>query len=611
MKAIGVRQLATWMGLLLTLGYIASAAAAPPNVIAFQGQMLGAAGTPLPDGTYSTTFRLYDQKVGGTPLWAESKSVTVARGTFSTALGDTQAFPPTLLFDQPYFLGVQVGLDPEMTPRLALASVPYARSVVEQAPGASGPATVEGSPLAGISRAKAGYARQAGSKDTTGGNADFRAVDPGQTITLFDAQGPGIVQRFWCTIAPRANLNLHAQCILRMYWDGETTPSVEVPIGAFFGVGFGQQIDYTSLPLNENSGGYNSYWEMPFRQSARWTLTNLSNTRMDAFYYNIDYTAYDALPNDLQYFHAQWRRENPTSPGQNYTILNATGEGHYVGTALFMQNREGTSLWFLEGDEMFYMDGETTPSISGTGTEDYFSSGWYFDRGTYSAPYHGVVLKDTTKGRISAYRWHIEDSKPFHQSIRATIEHGTNNDTEGDYSSVAYWYQAEPHAPFPPLPSNPANLLPSDALPPYIIPNAIEGENLVPTAQASNGSVAAQDMSVFGALWSNDAQLWWQPAGSGATLTLHVPAPAAGQYTLTGYFTKARDYGTIQVKKGSQLLGSAINLYSPSVAPTGAVSLGTVSLDAGDNVITILVTGKDAASINYMVGLDAFVLTPS
>lgn len=586
----------------------AAALAAPPNVIAFQGQLLGPDAHPLPDGSYTVTFRLYGQKVGGAALWTEAKSVAVSRGLFATALGDTQPFPASLTFDTPYFLGVQVAGDPEMSPRLALASVPYALSA---SGGSSGPpgSPESGSPLAGLSRARPGRARQQGSRDTSGGNADFRAVAPGQTIALFDAQGPGVVRRFWCTIAPRANLNLHAQCVLRMYWDGEATPSVEVPIGAFFGVGFGQQVDYISLPLNETSGGYNCYWEMPFRQSARWTLTNMSDTRMDAFYYNIDYTAYDTLPPDMEYFHAQWRRENPTTRGKNYTILDARGEGHYVGTALFMQNRQGNGLGFLEGDEMFYMDGESSPSISGTGTEDYFSSGWYFDRGTYSAPYHGVVIKTADPSRISAYRWHIEDTKPFHQSMRATIEHGTNNDTQGDYSSVAYWYQKEPHAAFPPFPADPAALLPVDEYPPYKIPNAIEGESLVGSATASGGALSAQDMSSFGTDWSGDSQLWWRPAAAGATLNLHISAPAAGIYTLTGYFTKARDYGTVRLSKGGANIGPAINLYDPDVVPSGAVALGTVNLSAGDNVITVTVTGRDPASIGYMFGLDAFVLS--
>jgi hypothetical protein len=250
-----------------------------------------------------------------------------------------------------------------------------------------------------------------------------------------------------------------------MYWDDDLYPSVEVPIGDFFGVGFGQQVDFISMPLNETSGGYNCYWPMPFHKSARWTLTNLSSVRLDNFYFNIDFTAYDSIPDNQLQFHAQWRRENPTTPGQNYTILDTTGRGQFVGTALFMQGMNGRNLGFLEGNEMIYVDGEATASIIGTGTEDYFSSGWYFDHGPYSAPYHGLVIKDQQRARVSAYRWHIEDAMPYTKSIRVTIQHGDRNRAQADYSSVAYFYQAGPALAPPPLPQNPNDLLATGVAP--------------------------------------------------------------------------------------------------------------------------------------------------
>lgn len=470
------------------------------------------------------------------------------------------------------------------------------------------PSAVMGSPLAGLAMAHSGTPMQEGSWDRSGGNADMRAVQPGETLTLFDAQGPGIVRRLWVTIAPRINPEIMRQTILRMYWDGETTPSVEVPIGDFFGVGFGQQVDFQSLPLNETSGGYNCYWPMPFHKSARWTLTNLSKHRIDAFYYNIDWTKYDRLEPNMRHFHAQWRRENPTSPDKNYTVLEATGEGHYVGTALFMQNRRGRGLGFLEGDEMVWVDGNTKPSLYGTGTEDYFSSGWYYDRGTYSALYHGVPIKDTTLGRVSSYRWHIEDAIPFKKSIRFTIEHGTNNDHEADYSSVAYWYQSEPHAPFPPLPKDPADLLAWIPPEPKKFPGAIEGEALISGATATKGDISQQEMDAWQGEWSAAGQLWWRDAGVGDVLTLNLPVKTAGTYDLIGHFTKAGDYGTIQVAVNGQKVGPEVNLYSATVAPSGPVPLGRVTLPAGNVPVTITITGKDAKSNGYLVGVDAFVL---
>lgn len=323
----------------------------------------------------------------------------------------------------------------------------------------------------------AGQAMHEGSWDRTGGNRDFiHNIAPGQTATLLDCQGAGIIHRFWMTISQQDTNYMLRQVILRMYWDNETEPSVECPLGDFFGVGFGRHADYISLPLNETSGGYNCYWPMPFHRHARWTLENRSNKPIRSFYYNIDFTAHNSLPGGLKQFHACWRRENPTDPRHNYTILEAEGDGTYVGTALFMQglNMAKNKLAFLEGDEMIYVDqpkpvpatpaewkhSEPVPQINGTGTEDYFCSGWYFNQGPYSAPYHGCIIKDQTNSIISAYRWHIEDAIPFHKNLRVTIEHGSGNQVVGDYSSVAYFYQSGPHKPYPPLPKDPADLLP-------------------------------------------------------------------------------------------------------------------------------------------------------
>jgi D-arabinan exo alpha-(1,3)/(1,5)-arabinofuranosidase (non-reducing end) len=332
------------------------------------------------------------------------------------------------------------------------------------------------SPLAALPLKHSGRAMHEGSWDRTGGNRDFLTVAPGQTVTLLDYQGAGIIHRFWMTISP-GNVQSLRQTILRIYWDNEKEPSVECPLGDFFGVGFGQEKDYVSLPLDETSGGFNCYWPMPFHKHARWTLENRSDKPIHAFYYNVDFTAYDSLPNDIQKFHACWRRENPTSPQHNYTILEAEGDGTYVGTALFMQglNMGQNKLAFLEGDEMIYIDQpnpnpptpkdwkhpEPVPQINGTGTEDYFCGGWYFRSGPYSAPYSGCVIKDDKNSRVSAYRWNIEDAIPFHKNIRVTIEHGSGDDTEADYSSVAYFYQSGPHEPYPPSPTNAADLLPS------------------------------------------------------------------------------------------------------------------------------------------------------
>jgi hypothetical protein len=466
--------------------------------------------------------------------------------------------------------------------------------------------------LDGLITPRGGKLRHFASTDRRGGNADFVGVAPGQTHTLMDYQGgPGIVRRWWITIAPRNNVAIQRQAIIRCYWDGEETPSVEVPVSDFFGMGFGEWRDFQSLPLNMTSGGYNCYWPMPFHKSARITLENRSNVRIDALYYNLDVETQKRLPKDTLYFHAQFRRSRPTEQGKPFVLLDTTGRGQYVGTLLSMQSMRGRGLGYLEGDEIVTVDGEATPSVVGTGTEDYFSSGWYYDTGVYSAPYHGVTIKDTDKGRVSTYRWHIEDPIPFDRSLRFVIEHGPVNDIPGDYSSVAYYYQTHPHAPFPPLPTA-ADLLPAEPAPVPRISGMIEGERLQRSAKATRGVIDVQGMEGWEGLWSGDLQLWWHPDAPGARLTLTLDAPSSGDYELIGYFTRAKDYADVRVRVNgaSEPLATVVRGYSENVRPTGSVSLGRVPLKAGANTIELEVAGKDPRSTGYLVGLDGFVLKP-
>lgn len=445
------------------------------------------------------------------------------------------------------------------------------------------------------------------SYDRTGGNADFHRVAPGETLTLMDHKGAGILRRWWITIAPFNNREIQRQTIVRCYWDGETTPSVEVPVADFFGMGFGEYHPYISLPLNMTSGGYNSYWAMPFKRSARITVENRSKVPIAAFYYNIDLEGHDRLPNDVLYFHAQFRRTKPTRPGQPVTILETTGRGQYVGTLLSMQMLRGRGLGFLEGDERVFIDGEKEPSIIGTGTEDYFSSGWYYNYGVYSAPYHGVTIKEDETSRINSYRWHIEDPIPFQRSIKFDIEHGGINDVTADYTSVAYWYQTHPRPRFPPLPSD---LMPTEPPPIPRIADIIEGERLQAGAKATSGNVTTQDMSVWEGVWSGYSQLWWQPNRAGEQLTLRLNAPAAGDYNLTGYFTQAPDYGNVAVHVNGRKLDPVVRGYAANVRPTGPISFGRVSLKEGANQVVVETVGKEAASTGFLVGIDGFVLKP-
>jgi hypothetical protein len=328
--------------------------------------------------------------------------------------------------------------------------------------------------LSSVAQPKDYVQKRASSYDRTGGNADFRTIAPGETLTLLDESGPGLISHVWVTIASEDPHHLKA-LILRMYWDSESTPSVEAPIGDFFGLGLGDYHTYQSLPLAVGSEkALNCFFPMPFQKRVRITVTNEGSMRVGAFYFNIDYRLYNKpLAGDLLYFHAQYRQAAPAhgwtnqwhSNGDaivedkknlngegNYIWLEATGRGHFVGVTMsVLQNQDG---WWGEGDDMFFVDGETTPSINGTGSEDYFLGAWDFGGKAFAYELFGapVVGQEVAGGRWSLYRFHLDSPIPFTKSLRATIEHGHANHRSDNYYSVAYWYQTEPHAPFPALP---------------------------------------------------------------------------------------------------------------------------------------------------------------
>jgi len=301
------------------------------------------------------------------------------------------------------------------------------------------------------------------SYDRTGGNADARRLAPGDTLTLLDAEGPGEVTHVWFTIASPEMFHLK-KLVLRMYWDGEPTPSVETPVGDFFGLGLGDYFLYQSLPLAVGAdNALNSFFPMPFRKHALITVTNEGKERVDAYYFNIDYRAYpNPLPADTLYFHAQYRQCAPCQAvhgdgknldgANNYVWVEAQGRGHFAGVTMsVLENADG---WWGEGDDMFFVDGEQLPSINGTGTEDYFLGAWDFGGKQFAYQLFGApqVGPERAGSRWSVYRFHLDSPITFTKSLRATIEHGHADDRADNYYSVAYWYQTEPHAPFPPLP---------------------------------------------------------------------------------------------------------------------------------------------------------------
>lgn len=287
-------------------------------------------------------------------------------------------------------------------------------------------------------------------------------IEPGKTFTLAEINGSGAIQHIWMT--PTGNWRFS---ILRFYWDDETTPSVEVPVGDFFGMGWGEYAQMNSLAVTVNPGSaFNCYWTMPFRKKCRITMENINTERM-TLYYQVDYTLTE-VPEDAGYFHAQFRRNNPVK-GAEFTMIDGIkGKGQYVGT--YMAWGVNNNGWWGEGEIKFFMDGDTKfPTICGTGTEDYFCGSYNFDnKGRYqefSTPYaglHQVIRPDglyKSQQRFGLYRWHITDPVRFEKELKVTIQDlgwrsgGQYLAQQSDISSVVFWYQREPHASFPKLPT--------------------------------------------------------------------------------------------------------------------------------------------------------------
>jgi len=281
-------------------------------------------------------------------------------------------------------------------------------------------------------------------------NCDYRHIAPGATLELGKIEGHGRITHLWFTINAPSPDHLR-ELVLRCYWDGAGRPAVECPLGDFFGLGFGTYVEYHSAPIA--IGGVkalNCYWPMPFAKGARLTLTNEGTQEIKSCYFNIDYRLEEQLAREVGYFHTQYRQAFPVPRGEDYVLFDTRGGGHYVGCFLsVLANSDG---WWGEGNDKFYVDGATKPTIEGTGSEDYFCGAWDFQHAFWN-PYNGVVLYDNKeKGgekrgiRNTCYRWHLLDPVPFTRSLRFTLEHGRSGPEDdrkplrNHYASVAYYY---------------------------------------------------------------------------------------------------------------------------------------------------------------------------
>ena len=478
---------------------------------------------------------------------------------------------------------------------------------------------------------------RASSYDRTGGNADWQIFEPGQTLALAELKGAGCVKHiYWTYIIGEEDTRRHLfrDMILRMYWDGEEVPSVECPIGDFFGVSNCTPRPLRSLVLVTNPGtgatpvswGLNSYFPMPFSSGARIEVTNEAEVPL-GIWYHIDYETYPRAPqwlNDAGRFHAQFRRTKTkaiAAPGgtnttgeENYVILEAAGRGSLAGYMLSVDNVTGG--WWGEGDDMVFVDGDSwPPSFHGTGSEEIFGGG-AGPNVEYSGPYTGFHLvenrlEDPWFGKNGMYRFFVHDPIRFSESIRVTIEHGHANDLANDYSSVAYWYQEEPHAPFPALPSPEGRAVVKPA-PVSHVEGAIEAEDLLGSVSSSGDPVRAL---WFPGEWSAGRFLWYLGNAPDDFVSIQVPVEADGVYDVVMYLTKASDFGTFQLKVDGKNVGAPFDAYNGEggmvathVIRAEAVEFGAVNLVAGDHTFEFRLVGKNEAATSYMVGVDCIVL---
>ena len=458
-------------------------------------------------------------------------------------------------------------------------------------------------------------------------NADrIRYVSPGETKILADIQGPAVIRHIWLTFNDARPNWLESggsarpdEIVLRMYWDDNKEPAVEAPLGDFFGAGFGLRREIKSVPVQVEGGdGYNCYWSMPFYRRGLITVTNESQKNVRSFYYHIDYTMEESLPDKTGYFYAQYRNEFPEKTGGDYLVLDAEGEGQYVGTVMSVRSR--SPFWFGEGDVKMYIDGEKQPAIQGTGTEDYFLMAWGLNETQY--PYFGCTYMSTDFEDLGVeyclYRWHILDPVRFTKSLRFEIEHKgwiTADETESgkveghveredDMATVAFWYQVGAAKRYTQLPPLSQRTLPN-------LDWIMEGKTLLETARHSPAVVELQK----GYDWTGDGQIFFMPASDKPLLEVDFQVDKEEYRGLILRFTYANDYGIYRLfldgknvrQPEDYMAGQKIQDYDfyAKDLMVKDVYLGSFTLAAGKHTLRFECIGRNPLSNGNYLGLDS------
>ena len=453
-------------------------------------------------------------------------------------------------------------------------------------------------------------------------NDDSKHILPGDTLVIADLDGPGMITHIWFTggsnefSAPRLMR-------LRVYYDGRKTPSVDAPMGDFFGVGNGYEMDLDSAMIRDTSLGRarNSYWPMPFHQHCKITITNES-ANLKSLYYHVDWRKYKSLPDDIGYFHAYYRQEQPAVAGRHYSFLNIRGKGHYVGTVLSIIQSQIS--WFGEGDDLFYVDGAAHPQIYGTGSEDYFNEAWGLRETSGSWTGSPVAEGERIGSRLTGYRWHVPDPIPFTDSIWAGIEHyGWTYNADGRlrnpfeeradyYSSVAFWYQEGVNEGLPEPPFGYARLPLGNA-------TQIVVQDEIKDVTTEKGKAVVQRNVDFGKdLLALEAQ------GLDSRINIPLNIAEAGRYEVVAEIAKAPNYGDYVALVDNQPTNIDTRVPEASEIPfPGPIvfhnylsevylsvqrPLGWFHFTKGRHTVSLVCVGKDNESAGYDVGIYDLVL---
>jgi hypothetical protein len=459
-------------------------------------------------------------------------------------------------------------------------------------------------------------------------NADrIRYIAPGETKVLADIKGPAVIRHIWLTFNEARPNWLEAggsaapdEIVLRMYWDGAREPAVEAPLGDFFGAGFGKRLELVSTPVQVETGGdgYNAFWPMPFFKRGLITVTNESSRNVRSFYYHFDYDEEPGLAPDSAYFCAQYNQAFPETLGKDYLVADLEGKGQYVGTVMSVRSR--SPLWFGEGDARIYVDGDTKPSIQGTGTEDYFLMAWGLTEGMY--PYFGCTYLSTDIESLGTeycmYRWHIADAIRFSKSLRFDMEHTgwiSADETESgkieghveredDIATVAFWYQEGQPKRFTKLPALAERHFPN-------LDIITEGKTLAAAARHSAGVLELQK----GYDWTGEGQAFFQPVPGRPVLEVDFNVAKEEYRGLVLRLTRSEDYGIYRITLDGKDMPptegevtapgiQAFDLYSPELKIKD-LYLGSFRLAPGKHTLRFECVGRNPLSKGDCLGLDS------